>query len=142
MQVRLSGAATTGSNEKTLIFHAGKPYVEVILARPVGFYWDYDNVDNFAADRGNPGTALFANGHREPICRSDETVHNVAAEVYWGAKLRDDGLVLANLTPDLKAVHMTGPGSGWGGVGIEGSPATAHFVTCSPTRYSATPLTG
>jgi len=24
---------------------------------------------------------------------------------------------------------MTGPGGGWGGVGIESSPAAAHFVT-------------
>jgi hypothetical protein len=53
----------------------------------------------------------------------------VARDVYWGAKVRADGFVLANLTPDLQAVYMTGPGGGWGGVGIEGSPATAHFVT-------------
>jgi hypothetical protein len=129
VQVRLRGVSNTGSNEKVFLIQAGKPYVEVMLARPVGFYWDYDSVTNFAADKGHPGAALFADGKREPICRSDEQVHNVAGDVYWGAKVRDDGLVLASLTPSLKTVHMTGPGGGWGGVGIEASPATAHFVT-------------
>ncbi len=129
VQVRIRGVSNTGSNEKVLLIQAGKPYVEVMLARPVGFYWDYDNVSNFAADNGNPGTALFSDGKREPVCRSDEQVHSVASDVYWGAKVRADGLVLANITPSQKTVHMTGPGGGWGGVGIESSPATSHFVT-------------
>jgi len=102
VQVRLTGVSTTGSNEKVFIFTAGKPYVEVMLARPVGFYWDYDSVVNFAADKGHPGTALFSNGQQAPICRSNETTHNAAQGVYWGAKVRDDGLVLANLTPTYR----------------------------------------
>lgn len=138
VQVRVRGVSNTGSNEKVFLIQAGQPYVEVMLARPVGFYWDYDRVDNFAADKGNPGEALFADGKREPICRSDEQVHNVAGDVYWGAKTRADGLVLANITPSLKTVHMTGPGGGWGGVGIESSPATSHFVTFAD-RVSADP---
>lgn len=129
VQVRIRAVARTGTNEKRLLFYAGQPYVEVMLARPVGFYWDYDNVDNFAADKAQPGTAVFSNGHKEPICRTDEQVHNVADGVYWCAKTRADGLTLANLTPVLAGRHMTGPGGGWGGVGIEGSAPTAHFVT-------------
>jgi len=95
----------------------------------VGFYWDYDSIANFAADKGNPGTALFSDGFQEPVCKSDEQVHVVRGNVTWCAKTRADGLLLANLTPEVAARHMTGPGGGWGGVGIEGSAPVSHFVT-------------
>lgn len=129
LMARLRATSSAAGSEKLFTFYAGEPYVEVMLARPVSFQWDYDNVDNFAADRGNPGRALFSNGHSEPVCRAEETIHAVARDVYWGAKVRDDGFVLANITPDVKATHMTGPGGGWGGVGIEASVPAAHFVT-------------
>lgn len=127
--VRLKATAQAGSNEKTLTFYAGQPYAEIMLARPMSFYWDYDNVSNFAADKGTPGTALFSNGHSEPVCKSDETIHAVGYGTTWSAKTRTDGLVLANLTPEVAATHMTGPGGGWGGVGIEGGAPAAHFIT-------------
>lgn len=127
--VRLRATARTGSNEKIITFYAGKPYVEIMLARAVNFYWDYDNNANFSADKGHPGQALFSDGFKEPICKSDETIHNVRGNVYWCAKTRDDGFVLANATPEVLAGHITGPGGGWGGVGIEGGPDASHFVT-------------
>lgn len=126
---RIKASSPPVGSEKLLTFYAGSPFVEVTLGSPVGFYWDYDNVDNFAQDKGHPGTAIFANGHSEAVCRADETVHAVAQGVTWGAKRRDDGLVLANITPEVAATHMVGPGGGWGGVGIESSPVAAHFVT-------------
>jgi len=126
---RLKGSAKNGANERTLTFYAGQPLVEVMLAQPVGFYWDYDSIANFAADKGNPGTALFSDGFQEPVCKSDEQVHVVRGNVTWCAKTRADGLLLANLTPEVAARHMTGPGGGWGGVGIEGSAPVSHFVT-------------
>ena len=127
--VRLRATARTGSNEKVLTFYAGKPWVEIMLARGVNFYWDYDNTANFAADGGHPGQALFSDGFKEPICKADAQVHNARSKVYWCAKTRDDGFVLANVTPEVQGSHVTGPGGGWGGVGIEGGPEATHFVT-------------
>jgi len=100
-----------------------------MLAQPLGFYWDYDSVNNFAAATGNPGTALSSDGFTQAICKSDEQVHVDRANVTWCAKTRADGLTLANLTPEVAAHHMTGPGGGWGGVGIEGSAPVSHLLT-------------
>lgn len=129
VMVRIRATSEAAGSEKVFQFYAGKPLVEVMLSSAVGFYWDYDNVDNFAADRGNPGTALFSNGHTAPVCRSDEQVHAIARGVTWGAKMREDGLLLANITPEVEAEHRVGPGGGWGGVGIEHSAPASHFIT-------------
>jgi len=128
VMVRLRATAPSAASEKLFSFYAGKPYAEVMLANPTNFYWNYDNVNNFAKDKGNPGMAVFSNGHKEPVCRSDEQVHAEAKGVTWSAKTREDGLLLANITPEVKATHMTGPGAGWGGVGIERSVPVWHFV--------------
>lgn len=127
--VRIKGTEQSGSNEKTLTIYAGEPYVEVMMARPTSFCWDYDSANNFAADKAMPGTALFSDGYKEAVCRSDETQHAQRGGVTWCAKTRPDGLVLANITPEVAATHMTGPGGGWGGVGIEGGAPVAHFIT-------------
>lgn len=129
--VRIKGTSKTGSNERTMTFFAGKPCVEIMLAKPLGFYWDYDSVENFAKDKAQPGTVLFSDGKTEPVCASNEQIHGVGPGTTWCAKTRPDGLLLAQLTPEVQAVHMTGPGGGWGGVGIEGSPPVAHFITCA-----------
>jgi hypothetical protein len=129
VMVRLRATSDAAGSEKVFTFYAGLPLAEVMLAGPVGFYWDYDNAENFAADKPHPGTALFSNGHKEPVCKSNETIHAAANGVTWGAKIRDDGLLLANITPEVEGNHMTGPGGGWGGVGIEGSAPAAHFIT-------------
>lgn len=127
--VRIKATAADGSNEKILSFWAGQPFVEVMLARPVSFYWDYDNINNFAADKPLPGKALFSNGQTAPVCRSDEMKHAIGHNTTWGAKTRADGLLLANLTPEVATQHRVGPGGGWGGVGIEGGLPAAHFIT-------------
>jgi hypothetical protein len=127
--VRLRASSVATGTEKVFAFYADRACVEVMLSNPVGYYWDFDRVENYASDKGSPGTALFANGHREPVCGSTEQVHAMGHGVYWGAKFRGDGLLLANITPEVQALHMTGPGAGWGGVGIEGGAQAAHFVT-------------
>jgi len=124
---RCTSSAT--GKEKIITFYAGLPWVEVMLDTPVNFYWDYDDVRNFAADSPTPGTALFSNGRSEPVCRSDQTIHAVGHGTTWCAKVRADGFVLANLTPEVATTHMVGPGGGWGGVGIEHGNPAAHFVT-------------
>jgi len=128
VMVRLRCIAPSAAAEKLLTFYADKPYVEMMLANPVGFAWSYDRAENFAKDKGNPGTAFFSTGHKEPVCRSDEQIHAEARDATWGAKTRPDGLLLANITPEVKATQMTGPGGGWGGVGIERSAPASHFV--------------
>jgi len=126
---RVKGTAQAGSNEKTLTFYAGSALRRDHAGAADGVLLDYDGVNNFAADKGTPGTALFSDGYTEPVCGSNETKHAVRGGVTWGAKTRADGLTLANITPEIAANHMTGPGGGWGGVGIEGSPPAAHFIT-------------
>lgn len=128
VMARIKATAPSAMAEKLFTFYAGKPYVEVMLANATDFYWNYDNADDFAKDRGNPGTAIFSNGHSEPVCASDEQVHAVARGATWGAKTRPDGLLLANITPEVDATQMTGPGGGWGGTGIEQSKPAAHFI--------------
>jgi len=129
VMARIKATAPSAMAEKLFTFYAGKPYVEVMLANPTDFYWNYDNVTNFAKDKGSPGTAIFSNGHSEPVCASDEQIHAVARGASWGAKTRPDGLLLANITPEVEdATHMTGPGGGWGGTGIEQSKPAAHFI--------------
>jgi hypothetical protein len=52
-----------------------------------------------------------------------------APNVYWGIKFNSDKLALGLVTPDAVTRHHIGPGAGAGGIGIEDSPPTAHFVT-------------
>jgi hexosaminidase len=126
---RIRATAPSVGSQKLLTFYAGQPYVEVALSGAVGFYWNYDATSNFAADSAMPGEAVFSDGHREPVVAADEKVHGVASDVLWSAKTRPDGLTLANVTPGVAANHMTGPGGGWGGVGIEGSRPVSLLVT-------------
>jgi hypothetical protein len=126
---RIRATAPSVGSQKLLTFYAGQPYVEVALSGAVGFYWNYDATSNFAADSAMPGEAVFSNGHREPVVTADEKVHAEAHDVIWSAKTRPDGLTLANVTPGVAANHMTGPGGGWGGVGIESSRPVSLLVT-------------
>jgi hypothetical protein len=129
VMVRFRGKSKTTGAEKVLEFYAGLPWVEVMLDRGVGFYWDYDDVHSFAADMPMPGTAIFSNGHTEPVCKSGEQKHNEGRDTTWGAKFRSDGFLLGLITPEIATTHMVGPGGGWGGVGIEAASPTSHFVT-------------
>ena len=47
---------------KTISLFGGTSWVEVVLSDPVGYYWDFDNPKNFAADGPTPGKYLFSNG--------------------------------------------------------------------------------
>ncbi|MBI3921216.1 MAG: beta-N-acetylhexosaminidase [Armatimonadetes bacterium] len=129
VMVRYRCKSKLTGKEKVFNFFTGTSWVEVMLDPPVSFYWDYDRIESFAADSPTPGTAIFSNGHTEPVCKSTEQTHAVGHGTTWCAKTRADGFVLANLTPEVAATHMTGPGGGWGGVGIEWGAPAAHFIT-------------
>jgi len=49
--------------------------------------------------------------------------------VHWGIKFNDQKLGFGMATPETAATYCIAPGPGAGGVGIEGSIPTSHFVT-------------
>ena len=115
---------------KTISVFAGARWAEVLLNQGVGWFWNYDKVANFAADGPNPGTYLFSDGATGEVgAEADGLEAQVKrGNVTWCAKTRPDGLLLALITPEVKARHVTAPGSGSGGVGVEGSAPSTHFV--------------
>ena len=117
--------------EKTISLFAGCSWVEVSLSEPVGYYWDFDNPKNFAADGPAPGTYLFANGETGPVGREiDGVPAQVKADnVQWAIKYGADRVALGLVAPEAAARMVIAPGSGAGGVGIEGSPPVSHVVT-------------
>jgi hypothetical protein len=117
--------------EKTISLFAGCSWAEVSLSEPVGYYWDFDNPKNFAADGPSPGTYLFANGETGPVGReADGVPAQVKADnVRWAIKFGADRVALGLITPEAAARMVIAPGAGAGGVGVEGAPPVSHFVT-------------
>jgi hypothetical protein len=116
---------------KTISLFGGTCWVEVVLSDPVGRYWNFDTPKNFAADGPTPGHYLFSTGATGPVARqSDGVAGQVKADAaYWGVKWNPDRLALGLVTPETPARHVLAPGSGSGGVGMEGRSTAAHFVT-------------
>jgi hypothetical protein len=128
--VRYECSAPMGLVKTVSVFGAAS-WAEVVLSEPVDRYWDFDNPKNFAADGPTPGRYLFSSGAAGPVARQADGVPGQvkANGVHWGVKWSEDGLALGLLTPDTAARHCVAPGAGAGGVGIEGAPLAAHFVT-------------
>jgi hypothetical protein len=105
--------------------------MEVMLSDPKPHYWDFDNPVNFAGDGPNPGIYLFSNGVTGPVSKEGPFTETQvkANDVYWSIKHNPQKLALGLTTPETAARHVTAPGAGSGGVGIEGSIPANHFVT-------------
>jgi hypothetical protein len=116
---------------KTVSVFASASWIEVTLNESVGHYWDFDDPKNFAADGPTPGTYLFSTGATGPVGKEADGVpaQVEAAGATWGIKFNAAGLALGLATPEVTALHHIAPGSGAGGVGIEGSSPAGHFVT-------------
>lgn len=116
---------------KTISLYGGTSWVEVVLSDPVDRYWDFDTPQNFAADGPTPGHYLFSTGATGPVARQADGVPGQvkAAGAQWGIKWNAQRLALGLVTPDAPARHVIAPGSGAGGLGIEASSPTSHFVT-------------
>jgi hypothetical protein len=116
---------------KTVSLFGSTSWVEVTLSDPVGRYWDFDTPKNFAADGPTPGHYLFSTGATGPVARQADGVPGQVktAGATWGIKWNAERVALGLITPDAPARHVVAPGSGAGGVGIEGSTPAAHFVT-------------
>ena len=116
---------------KTIRLYAGASWVEVFLEEPAGLYWDFDNPANFAADGPTPGAWIFSDGKSGRVGREADGVpaQVKATGVYWGVKYNASRLALGLITPEVAASHVIAPGAGAGGVGIESSVASQHFVT-------------
>jgi hypothetical protein len=116
---------------KAIRFYGHARWMEVFLDEPTPVYWDFDDPKNFAADGPTPGTWLFSNGESGAVGREADGVPAQvrAGNTHWGIKFNADQLALGLITPGSAALHLSAPGSGAGGVGIEGSPPAQHFVT-------------
>ena len=116
---------------KTVSLFGGTSWIEVVLNDPVGHYWDFDNPKNFAADGPMPGTYLFSTGATGPLGKEADGIPAQvgAANAYWGIKFNPQKVALGIATPETAAHHLVAPGAGAGGVGIEASAPSAHFVT-------------
>ena len=128
--VQLRCTDATGLQKMTTAF-AGVPWIDVTLNAGKGWYWNYDRVETFAPEGPTPGIAVFSDGFRTPVRSAKAGFESQAKRggVTWSAKSRQDGLLLALLTPEVKSRHAVGPGGGMGGTGIEHSVPAAHFVT-------------
>lgn len=113
----------------TLNFYAGAGWVEVFLEFLAGYYWAFDRAELMAADRPQPGTAIFSNGATAPVPASTMQEQVAQPDTLWAAKHRADGLTLGLVTPEASIPHLVGPGGGWGGVGLERGGEAAHFIT-------------
>jgi hypothetical protein len=116
---------------KTISLFGGCSWMEVILSDAVDYYWDFDNPRNFAADGPSPGKYLFSTGETGAVGREADGVSAQvrAAAADWAIKWNEEGMALGLTTPEVAAQFVVAPGSGAGGVGIEGSRPASHFVT-------------
>jgi hypothetical protein len=117
---------------KTMSLFGGASWAEVVLDDPLGYYWDFDNPKNFAADGPTPGKYLFSSGATGALGREADGVEaQVKADgVSWAVKFNRQKLAIGLLTPEVATRLVVAPGAGAGGVGIEGGPLAArHFVT-------------
>lgn len=119
---------------KNISVYGGASWAEAIYDDPTENLWNFDATDNFAADGPTPGQYRFSNGTNGPVGKRAE---GVAAQVegpgsFWSVKFHGR-LALGLATPGVAAMHHIAPGSGAGGVGIEHSPPTNHFVTFGGT---------
>ncbi len=116
---------------KTISLYAGCSWMEVVLSEPVSYYWDFDDPKNFAAEFSTPGRYLFSTGASGPVGKHADGVSAQvkAAGAQWAIKFNDQKLALGMALPEASAVMGIAPGSGAGGVGIEGSSPASHFVT-------------
>ncbi len=116
---------------KTISLFGGVSWMEVVLNEPVGYYWDFDDPQLFAADSPHPGTYLFSDGATGPVGSNADNVAGQAkaARATWAIKWNQQKLALGMTSPEVATRFVVGPGAGAGGVGIEGGPPAGHFIT-------------
>ncbi|NQT87542.1 family 20 glycosylhydrolase, partial [bacterium] len=116
---------------KTISLFGNVAWIEVTTNMPLGYYWNFDNPQNFAADGPTPGAYLFSTGAAGKVgtVADGAKAQAKAKGAYWGVKFVPGKLALGLVTPEVKTTHAIGPGGNFGGVGIEGAPAASHFVT-------------
>lgn len=116
--------------EKTVSLYAGTSWAEIALNEAASFFWAYDDPKNFAADGPTPGRYLFSTGATGEVGRQAAGVgaQVKAANALWGIKYVPGQLALGLATPGAAVRHVIAPGSGAGGVGIEGPQGAARFL--------------
>ncbi len=124
---------------KWISVFAGASWMEVMLSDPTSHYWNFDNPVNFAGDGPTPGAYLFSNGVTGSVSKEGPYAETQvkANNVYWSVKHNPQKLALGLTTPETRTRHVTAPGAGSGGIGIEGSTPTSHFVTFAGSLVAA-----
>lgn len=116
--------------EKIISLWAGSPWAEVTYNAPCSWFSCYDDINLMGADSPTPATCLFSDGYSESVRKNgDATSSQIARDnVSWASKYVQNGILFALLTPETHTRLMTGPGGGMGGLMLEGSQPSAHFV--------------
>lgn len=119
-----------GGFRKVLDIWAGRPWVDCTLSAPTGYFACFDDASLLGAARSNPGVFLFEDGWTGPVKPVTNGVDSQERRdgQRWCAKYAPAGALLALLTPEVRTVHLVGPGGGMGGVVIEGGRPAAHLV--------------
>ena len=120
--------AESGARKEFRFYH-GEEWYEVFVDPPTGFYWDYDDPALWSEGGRSRGKYLFEDGTTGELPPPGAPAGVFRGGVRWGLKVRDDGLCVLLITPEVRTRHGVGPGGNAGGVGIEGSAPVAHFVT-------------
>jgi hypothetical protein len=126
---------------KVLTLFAGTSWVEATLSSPTGYYWDFDNPDNFAADGPTPGDYLFSNGQHGRVGRKADalTAQVRVSGVNWAAKYLSRKWVMAMVAPEALLTMVVAPGAGAGGVGVEGQELAGHIISYAGAMEEDTP---
>jgi hypothetical protein len=124
-------ASDPWGDTKSIRLYGGASWIEVLLSEPTSQYWDFDDPKTFSEDGPTPGTWLFSDGKSGPVGREADGVpaQVKAPNTLWGMKYNADQVAVGLITPGAAGLHVVAPGAGAGGVGIEGSSPTRHFVT-------------
>lgn len=115
--------------KKTISLWTGMPWVEVTYNDGLRWFWSYDDPAVIGETSITRGDILFSDGTTMKVQGNDLSIPCPASkESYWGAKYHPASVMLGIVTPERLSHIWVGPGGPRGGVGIENSPASSHFV--------------
>ncbi|MHB1455688.1 MAG: glycoside hydrolase family 20 zincin-like fold domain-containing protein [Armatimonadota bacterium] len=129
--------------EKIISLWANSPWVEVTYNAPCSWFSCYDDISLMGADSPTPAQCLFSDGYSEQVRKNGDAASSQIARdnVNWVSKYVENGILFTLLTPETRTRLMAGPGSGMGGLMIEGGQPAAHFVIYGGSCPSSVPDT-
>ncbi len=115
---------------KTLDIWAGRPWVDCTLNAPTAYFACFDDAKLLGAASPTPGTFLFEDGWTGPVKPLSSGTECQARRdgQRWCAKYAAGQLLMGLATPEVRTLHLVGPGGGMGGVVVEGGVPATHFA--------------